>query len=179
MWMHYLTATGKTKGSDLWQQNVIHMYAKQSLYRRLLASVCTHAPAQKAESNSENYLENCLGIIFLENPVQSHEIMFLELISQSFPAGVHFEETFCASKVPLKVRSKWCGFKGVPLIACMALGRFSTVLPGQPRVATKNSWITRFDGAGTTPIPINWGNSDQNSDHGEFEPPELKSTVNL
>ena len=36
-----------------------------------------------------------------------------------------------------------------------------------------------IDGAGTTPIPIKSGNSDQNSDHGEFEPPELKSTVNL
>ena len=29
------------------------------------------------------------------------------------------------------------------------------------------------------PIPIKWGNSDQNSDHGEFEPPEFKSTANL
>ena len=36
-----------------------------------------------------------------------------------------------------------------------------------------------IDGAGTTPIPIKWGNSDQNSDHGEFEPAEFKSTVNL
>ena len=34
-------------------------------------------------------------------------------------------------------------------------------------------------GAGTTPIPMQWENSDQNSDHGEFEPPEFKSTVNL
>ena len=34
-----------------------------------------------------------------------------------------------------------------------------------------------LDGVGTTPIPIKWGNSDQNSDHGEFEPPEIKSTV--
>ena len=41
-------------------------------------------------------------------------------------------------------------------------------------------WSTKlFDGAGTTPIPIKWGNSDQNSDHGEFKPPEFKSTVNL
>ena len=39
--------------------------------------------------------------------------------------------------------------------------------------------MTTIDGAGTTPIPIKWGNSDQNSDHGEFEPPEFKSTVNL
>ena len=37
----------------------------------------------------------------------------------------------------------------------------------------------KVDGAGTTPIPIKGGNSDQNSDHGELEPPGFKSTVNL
>ena len=39
--------------------------------------------------------------------------------------------------------------------------------------------FSTIDGAGTTPTPTKWGNSDQNSDHGEFEPPEFKSTVNL
>ena len=33
-----------------------------------------------------------------------------------------------------------------------------------------------FDGAGTTPIPTT---QTKNSDHGEFEPPEFKSTGNL
>ena len=42
-----------------------------------------------------------------------------------------------------------------------------------------NEALREIDGVGTTPIPIQRGNSDQNSDHGEFEPPEFKSTVNL
>ena len=62
------------------------------------------------------------------------------------------------------------GRLGGPNSAITACGlRFGEFMPPQKKV----------DGAGTTPIPIKWGNSDQNSDHGEFEPPEFKSTVNL
>ena len=40
--------------------------------------------------------------------------------------------------------------------------------------ATHTAAYCMLDGAGTTPIPLKPGNSDQNSDHRKFEPPEFK-----